>query len=118
MIFATKQESVAEIIRERIIIGLYDRGTKLKQADLAEELGVSITPVREALLMLEAEGYVRGIPHKGLVGPDLVPELVREIYALRLTLERELTESALEKISREGLVELHDLHSTLVRALD
>src|ERR1700744_244045 len=99
MSFATKQESVAEIIRERIIVGIYDRGTKLKQADLAEELGVSITPVREALLALEAEGYVRGLPHKGLVVPDLVPELVQEIFRLRLTLERELTKGALDKMT-------------------
>jgi DNA-binding GntR family transcriptional regulator len=116
--FATKQDWVAEIVRERIIVGTYQRGQQLKQADLAEELGVSITPVREALLMLEAEGYVRGVPHKGLVVPELVSELVREIFGLRLTLERELTEGALEKMTPEGLVELHDLHKTLVRALD
>jgi DNA-binding GntR family transcriptional regulator len=116
--FATKQDWVAEIVRERIIVGTYQRGQQLKQADLAEELGVSITPVREALLMLEAEGYVRGIPHKGLVVPELVPELVREVFGLRLTLERELTEGALDKMSREGLVELHDLQNTLTRALD
>jgi DNA-binding GntR family transcriptional regulator len=116
--FATKQDWVAEIVRERIIVGTYHRGQQLKQADLAEELGVSITPVREALLMLEAEGYVRGIPHKGLVVPELVSELVREIFGLRLTLERELTEAALERVTPEALAELHDLHKTLVRALD
>src|ERR1700748_3242174 len=111
--FATKQDWVAEIVRERIIVGTYHRGQQLKQADLAEELGVSITPVREALLMLEAEGSVCGIPHKGLVVPELVSELVREIFGLRLTLERELTEAALEKVTAEALVELHDLHKTL-----
>jgi DNA-binding GntR family transcriptional regulator len=117
MSFATKQDWVAEIIRERIIVGTYRRGEKLKQAELAEELGVSITPVREALLMLEAEGYVRGLPHKGLLVPDLVPELSREIYELRLTLERELTAVALTQITPAKLQELKDLQHSLVRAL-
>jgi DNA-binding GntR family transcriptional regulator len=115
--FATKQDWVAEIVRERIIVGAYRRGEQLKQADLAEELGVSITPVREALLTLEAEGYVRGLPHKGLLVPELVTELAEEIYQLRLVLERNLTERALDHMTPAGLVELKDLHRQLLRAL-
>jgi DNA-binding GntR family transcriptional regulator len=115
--FSTKQDWVGEIIRERIIVGAYRRGQQLKQADLAEELGVSITPVREALLTLEAEGYVRGLPHKGLLVPELVPELSQEIYHLRLILERDLTARALELITPAGLTELLDLQRNIVRAL-
>lgn len=117
MAFATKQDVVAEIIRERIIVGAYRRGEKLKQADLAEELGVSVTPVREALLTLEAEGYVRGLPHKGLLVPELVPDRLWEIYHLRLVLERELTAAALPQMSAEKLQELVDLQRTLVQSL-
>jgi DNA-binding GntR family transcriptional regulator len=115
--FATKQDWVAEIIRERIIVGAYRRSEQLKQADLAEELGVSITPVREALLTLEAEGYVRGLPHKGLLVPELDPALAREIYDLRLMLERELTARALDLMTPPALTELLDLQRNLVRAL-
>ena len=115
--FATKQDWVAEIIRERIIVGAYQRGCQLKQANLAEELGVSITPVREALLTLEAEGYVRGLPHKGLVVPELVTERAEEIYGLRLLLERELTEAAVENMTAPTLLELQDLQRGLVRAI-
>jgi DNA-binding GntR family transcriptional regulator len=115
--FATKQDWVAEIIRERIIVGTYGRGQQLKQADLAEKLGVSITPVREALLTLEAEGYVRGMPHKGLLVPELRPELALEIYELRLMLERDLTTRALRRMAPAMLAELMELHRGLVRAL-
>jgi DNA-binding GntR family transcriptional regulator len=118
MSFATKQDRVAEIIRERIIVGIYGRGEKLKQADLAAELGVSITPVREALLALEAEGYVRGLPHKGLLVPELIPERLGEIYDLRLTLERDLTAAALANMSSAKLQELLDLQRTLERSLE
>ena len=117
MPFATKQDWVAEIIRERIIVGAYERGCQLKQANLAEELGVSITPVREALLTLEAEGYVRGLPHKGLLVPALVPERAQEVYGLRLTLERELTAAALEGMTAPALLELQDLQRGVQRAV-
>jgi DNA-binding GntR family transcriptional regulator len=115
--FATKQDIVAEIIRERIIVGAYGRGQKLKQADLAAELGVSVTPVREALLTLEAEGFVRGLPHKGLLVPELVPELLWEIYHLRLMLERELTAAALQRMTPAKLQDLLELQRFLVQSL-
>ncbi|WP_158932142.1 GntR family transcriptional regulator [Acidisphaera sp. S103] len=118
MSFATKQESVAEIIRERIIVGIYDRGTKLKQADLAEELGVSITPVREALLALEAEGYVRGLPHKGLMVPEIMPGRLGEICDLRVALERDLTAAALDNMEPSGLRKLLSLQRELEAALE
>lgn len=106
MEFRTKQDQVAEILRERIIAGAYRRGEKLKQADIAAELGVSITPVREALHILEAEGYVAGTSHKGLVVPELVAEREREVYELRLLLERALTAAAVPWVTREKLAEL------------
>lgn len=116
MVFATKQDQVADIIRERIITGEYPRGRKLKQADLAADLGVSITPVREALLMLLAEGYVKGLPHRGLLVPDVDPGQIREIYDLRLMLERELTSLALSKMTSGNLQELKHLQRSVAAA--
>lgn len=118
MAFSTKQDWVAETLRERIIAGQYRRGAKLKQADLAAELGVSITPVREALLTLQAEGYVRGLPHKGLEVPELVPGQLREIYDLRLMLERDLTALALARLTSGRREELFDLQRAVVRAIE
>ena len=118
MAFETKQDWVSEILRERIIVGYYDRGAKLKQAELAEQLGVSITPVREALLTLEAEGYIKGVRHKGLVVPELVPSQLGEIFDLRVMLERELTSVALTKLSPDKLEELKEIQRGLVKAVE
>jgi DNA-binding GntR family transcriptional regulator len=118
MTFETKQDWVSEILRERIIVGYYDRGAKLKQAELAEQLGVSITPVREALLTLEAEGYIKGVRHKGLVVPELVPEQLGEIFKLRLMLERDLTATALTKLTADKLEELNEIQRGLAKALE
>jgi DNA-binding GntR family transcriptional regulator len=116
MAFRTKQDQVAEILRERIIAGAYGRGEKLKQADIAAELGVSITPVREALNILEAEGYVVAISHRGLLVPEIVAEEAREIYELRLILERELTVHALPRVTRDKLQELKRIQKAVVEA--
>lgn len=121
MTFWTKLDQVAERLRERIISGEYKRGDKLKQADIAAELGVSITPVREALKVLEMEGFVVSVPHKGLSVPEIEPERAREIFELRVMLERSLTEKALARITKEEIAEIRALHrelTALVKARD
>jgi DNA-binding GntR family transcriptional regulator len=118
MAFQTKQDHVAEILRERIIAGIYERGEKLKQADIAKELGVSITPVREALQLLEAEGFVVGLAHKGVLVPEFDPARTQEILELRLTLERELTRYALRQLTAEDLAELRRFQHLLSRAIE
>jgi len=118
MAFQTKQDHVAEILRERVIAGIYRRGEKLKQADIAKELGVSITPVREALQMLEAEGFVLGLAHKGVLVPEFERGHVEEIYQLRLVLEKELTIHALKALTPERLEELQRLQKFLALAIE
>ena len=117
MAFRTKQDQVAEILRERIIAGIYKRGAKLKQADIAKELGVSITPVREALQMLDAEGFVLGHAHKGVLVPEFQPDQALEIYELRLKLERDLTAHALQKLTPATLAELAAIQAQVGNAI-
>jgi DNA-binding GntR family transcriptional regulator len=114
MSFRTKQDQVAEILRERIIAGIYPRGTKLKQSQLAEELGVSITPVREALHTLEAEGYVAGLSHKGSLVPEVVPGAATEVFELRVMLERELTARAIAVMTPRDIAGLRESQARIV----
>lgn len=113
MSFKTKQDQVADILRERVISGVYGRGTKLKQSEIAEELGVSITPVREALHILEAEGYISGLSHRGLLVPHFVPAATQEIFELRLMLERDLTAHAVPNVTPEHLAELRSFQNVV-----
>ena len=117
MAFQTIQDHVAEILRERIISGIYARGEKLKQADIAAELGVSITPVREALQMLEAEGYVKGLAHKGVLVPELVDVCSKEILDLRLILEKELTQHAIRNMTKADLITIQQIQKQLNEAI-
>ncbi|GAC1341985.1 MAG: GntR family transcriptional regulator [Acetobacteraceae bacterium] len=94
----TKENQVADFLRERIIWGFYSRGQRLKQAEVADMLDISITPVREALKILEAEGYVLGTSHKGAVVAPFQIERTEELLHLRVLLELRLTKAALAVI--------------------
>ncbi len=94
-VFHTKEEYVADYLREGILAGTFARGARLKQADIAADLGISITPVREALKLLAAEGYVLGATHRGSVVAPFEVSSAAEIVELRALLETRLTVSAL-----------------------
>ncbi len=116
--FRTKEGQVAEFLRERIISGYFARGQKLKQAEIAQMLDLSITPVREALKLLEAQGYVVGSSHRGaVVAPFQVGE-VEELYELRLLLETRLTRAAAKRIDAAGIRALEDLNAELQAAAE
>lgn len=115
MAFLTKLDQVAEKLRERIIAGEYTRGEKLKQVEIAEQLGVSVTPVREALKVLEMEGYIVSQPHRGLCVPELDYEQAVETFTLRVLLERELTRAALTNLTPDGMKELKAVEAEFAR---
>lgn len=81
------RDVVCDAIRESIAGGAYRPGERLVEDRLADELGVSRNPVREALRALEVEGYVELIPRRGAVVADLSPAVVAEILEVRGALE-------------------------------
>ncbi|AMG90351.1 GntR family transcriptional regulator [Bordetella parapertussis] len=78
---------VQETLRKRILSGAYAQGERLVEGDLAEEMGVSRIPVREALRALAAAGLVRIEPRRGASVASLSPEHARDIVEVRATLE-------------------------------
>ena len=79
--------AVADEIRSRIIVGAIAFGDRLSDKELAGELKVSRTPVREALLQLQAEGLIVVKPRSGTFVFDITPEDLREISELRALFE-------------------------------
>ena len=121
MEYRTKEEQVADYLRERIISGVYPRGSRLKQAEIAEQLHLSITPVREALKLLEAEGYVSGDSYRGSRVVPFDASASAEILQLRLLLESQLVRAAVEKMTIQHISEvrlLADEFATAFRAGD
>lgn len=113
----TVEHQIAEVLREKIIVGSIARGQKLKQAEVAKMLGVSITPVREALRLLEAQGYVAVIAHRGAVVAPLIIEGAQELYQLRQVLETRLTLEAAKRMTPTDLDGLKALNHDLLAAV-
>ena len=78
---------VFHMIRENILSGKYERDEELKEKSIGEELGVSRTPVREALRQLEFEGLVTIIPNKGAYVVGISQKDIKDIYEIRSRLE-------------------------------
>lgn len=99
----TAHQFVYETLRRLILSGELGGGARLVQADLAKQLGVSTTPVREALRDLATEGLIRLDPHRGAVVRELDDAEVREIYQLRRLLEPLSIRYAVEGMSEAAL---------------
>jgi DNA-binding GntR family transcriptional regulator len=112
----TKEHQVAELLRERIIAGSFFRGQRLKQAEIAKQLAISITPVREALRLLEAEGYVRVSSHRGAVVAPFQIDQADELYDLRLSLEGKLAAAAAKLLTPADLDTLLRLDAGIRKA--
>lgn len=92
-----------DVLVERILLGDYAPGTSLVEQEIAEELGVSRTPVREALLRLKVEGLVRIIPRGGIFVAEASIQKVKEVTEVRLVLEEYLGRIAVERCTPQVL---------------
>src|SRR5579862_7591453 len=78
---------IYEEIRNKIINGDLPPGTRLRERELADELGVSRVPVREALPYLQADGFITLESHRGAIVTELTLRDVRELFDVRLGVE-------------------------------
>lgn len=90
-------------IRKAIINGEFTSGDRLLQAELAKQLNISVTPVREALSRLKEEGLIESVPHRGTTVAKLNIEQAEEIYAMRKLLEPILIRRNIDSIPDEDL---------------
>ncbi|MFT4069409.1 GntR family transcriptional regulator [Paraburkholderia sp.] len=95
----TTVELVTTAVRQRILSGELAPGEVLRQEALAEELGVSRVPVREAITRLTAEGLLTSVPHKGAYVAELSIDEVRETFDIRLRLEPWIFSEAIPRIT-------------------
>ena len=100
---------VFERVRSWILEGEYEPDERLVEEQLAERLGVSRTPIRQALTMLEAEGLVEIAPNRGATVCSFSVEEVWDIYDLRAVLEGHAARRAAGRIRERELVELRRL---------
>ena len=88
------KEDIFDALLEKIISGQYKPGKWLRQEELASQLDVSMTPVREALDLLAAAGLAERVPYRGVRFPQPSHEEIAESYAMRLSLEKVVSRAA------------------------
>ena len=106
-------EEVADAIRTLIVTGQVRGGDFLRLEQMASELGVSRTPVREALLLLRAEGFVELQPRKGFIASSVRRRDIEDLFMVQGSISGELAARAAEVITPEALERVRDLHTQM-----
>lgn len=109
-------DEVAELLRERVLTGRMRAGRHLHLERLAEEIGVSVTPVREALLTLRGEGFVELEPRRGFTVLPLRRQDVADANELHASLGGELTARSATRIDVAQLASLESVQADLEHA--
>ena len=108
---ADSVERVYRAVTQRAVNWRFAPGERINEVALASELGVSRTPVREALNRLARDGFVRFVPNRGFLARDLTPELVRDLYELRAAIEVAAIRLACVRASDDAIARLADTWS-------
>ncbi|MFC5951008.1 GntR family transcriptional regulator [Pseudonocardia lutea] len=109
-------EHVAMVVREAIMSGELRGADYLRTEQLAERLGVSATPVREALMVLHSEGAVRWEPRRGFRVVPLTERDVVDMFAVAAFIEGELAARAVDLLPDAEVARLHELQAVLADA--
>ena len=104
--FESLTDSIASVIRSRILNGEYKSGEKIKETHVAEELRVSRTPIRKAFKELEEEGLIEYIPNKGCFAKGFTRRDIEDVYAVRKVLEELTVEWAVSRITDEEVAKM------------
>lgn len=111
------RDVVFNTLRRAIITGEFAPGERLMEISLANRLGVSRTPVREAIRKLELEGLVIMIPRKGAQVAKITEKSLRDVIEIRCVLEEFAASLACERITEEGKEKLRQAHREFVEAV-
>jgi DNA-binding GntR family transcriptional regulator len=111
---ATAHEYVRSVLRRAILNGDLTTGQRLVQTELAANLDVSTTPVREALRDLATEGLVQFDPHRGAIVTELTTQELLDIYDIRLVLEPLAMRQAVPRVTDDLIAVLHRTHQKML----
>ena len=102
-------EKIAQTIRNNIIKGIIKPGERLVEPKLSEMLGISRTPIREALRLLEMEGFIDIIPRRGAVVTTLTRKDIDDIFIIKMKLEPLASRLAVDHIEKADLDKMSEL---------
>jgi DNA-binding GntR family transcriptional regulator len=113
--WSTKQEYAVTVLREAIVTGQLTPGQRLRQEEVARDLGLSWTPVREALRQLETEGWLIIERHRGAVVTPLSLQDFEDIYVVRLAVEPLAARLGAERADEGTIREMDRIRSRMLQ---
>ena len=111
------RDVVVNTLRQAILKGELEPGERLMEIQLSERLGVSRTPIREAIRKLELEGLVLMIPRKGAEVAKISETSLREVLEVRRSLEELAAELACQRIGERELLDLEEAEEAIAEAI-
>lgn len=111
--YRTKRDVAADLLREAILGGEFAPGARLVLEELSARYDVSLTPIREALSLLEREGFVTQTPHRGAIVATLNREELLELYAIRGAVEELATLHGVPRLTANTLDQMGQLLDAL-----
>lgn len=115
---ASLSDQIYQQLRHALMGGQFAPGTRMVETVIAERLGVSRTPLRDALNRLTIEGWLEARRNKGVIVAGIRPQQVRERYALRAVLEGYGVREAVARITTEGIDRLERICDEAERTID
>lgn len=115
---ASLAEQTYDFIKENIVSLRYPPGSPLLENQLAKQLGISRSPMREALARLEREGFVEIVPWKGARVTEITPKYVTELYQVRASLEGTAARLAISRLDRGRLMAMKRTMDELATSVD
>jgi DNA-binding GntR family transcriptional regulator len=112
------RDEIYDALHRQIIAGKYGPGDWLRQEDIANQMGVSMTPVREALDLLVAKGLAERVPYRGVRVREISSKEILEAYGLRLMLEALIAREASLNITSEQISKLQEIMNEMDRHVE
>jgi DNA-binding GntR family transcriptional regulator len=113
--FSTKRQMAVSQLRDAIIRGELAPGTRLVLETLSHDYGLGLTPLREALPVLESEGLILLSPHKGAIVAPMDQDEIRELYVIRTAIEALATSEAVERLTAADLAQMAEIVDEMER---
>jgi len=112
------RERIVEFIKDSVVSGRLKPGERVPEQEIADNLGISRTPIREAFRQLESEGFITVTPRKGAVVSPITDKDVREFYEIKSLLEGFAARRACAKLNVKDIKKLEGLNAQMERAAD
>jgi|YelNatPaOPRAMG01_1025707.scaffolds.fasta_scaffold89749_2 DNA-binding GntR family transcriptional regulator len=115
--YRSLKDCVMEYLRQEMESGNLKPGERINEKEICQKLGISRTPIREALIQLEREGFVEISPRKSIRVKKLSLKEIEDIYNVVGTLEAEAAEQACDSLSPEDILKMEEGYEQMAQAL-